>query len=813
MKSFAVVTLAALLALASAVHAATDEEKCRDTILKETGKYLKAQVKTLTKCNDSLVKGKTGFNDVLGADCRDTAGKTQEKLDKAESKFLAAIDKKCGGDDKQCGTPLGDPDDLDIDDPAIGWGGSGGFGNGFVGVCPDFESRGCRNVISHCGGADSDGEGITDCVLCIQDKVINQTLDFIYADLDDSKFGAGDDPDKTINKCQQALVKVSAKHVLAKSKILGKCWAAVNKAKDGFSSSDAAGCIDSSGKTAAKIDKSESKKIAGICKKCGGDDKACDQIITTIAGTSVKGAQGEGVGGDLDPLADIGFGEACPDVTLPYAPGTFCGGLDNLPSGSTDDVIENMEEFVKCLDCVLEFKVDCADRSVVPNHEALPAECNACVDDSDGDPCPTTLQVTADGFATRLDSGWTGLSHDFDVPSNGRLTLNVSSCDGTERPTCGECDVDGPIENAGGPKFQNRRCQGDNSILCSDDSDCGANAPCVFYFGVGLPLSSGSVPICVTNEVVEPITGTIDLDTGESASTVNLISRVHVGVENAHPCPNCNYDPVDDRYECTAGQRPGLPCTVSSTSSIFGDLSYDCPMPSASVIGTLRIALTPTTGTQTRTLSAASPNCTASGFSSSKCFCDSCDNAEATPCFTDADCIAVGATTCGGVRCLGGANNGDPCTAPSDCVGQPCSVPGQPTAPNQCLSATCTPNPGDPDSADEGECTTGPFDALCSIERFRGCSTDANCNPPTCPECVAGQTCDFVTRECYTDDGVIGGDVVGEGTPDPGCGNIADPSLATLFCIPPTQGASVNAVGGLPGLGRLGLEVEAIYGP
>ena len=55
---------AALLAIGTTAGAATDEEKCRDTILKEAGKYLKAQTKNLTKCNDSLIKGKSGYNGV-----------------------------------------------------------------------------------------------------------------------------------------------------------------------------------------------------------------------------------------------------------------------------------------------------------------------------------------------------------------------------------------------------------------------------------------------------------------------------------------------------------------------------------------------------------------------------------------------------------------------------------------------------------------------------------------------------------------------------------------------------------------------------
>ena len=254
--------LALALAVATTAVAGTPEGKCRDTILKGAGKYIKAQTKTLSKCNDSIVKAKDGFNGMQGRDCRDNAGKTQAKLDKARGKFQASIDKACGGSDKICNTQ----DDLDLGDATIGWGSSGGFASGLVAVCPDFESIGCTNSIRHCGGANSDGEGISDCVLCINDEVVGQTLDLLAKNLDAAKFGAGSDPDKTINKCQRALVKASAKHVRSKVKILSKCWAALNKGKVGFSSSDSAGCIDSSGRTAAKIDKSESKKIKAICK-------------------------------------------------------------------------------------------------------------------------------------------------------------------------------------------------------------------------------------------------------------------------------------------------------------------------------------------------------------------------------------------------------------------------------------------------------------------------------------------------------------------------------------------------------------------
>jgi hypothetical protein len=111
-------------------------------------------------------------------------------------------------------------------------------------------------------------------------------------------------------------------------------------------------------------------------------------------------------------------------------------------------------------------------------------------------------------------------------------------------------------------------------------------------------------------------------------------------------------------------------------------------------------------------------------------------------------------------------------------------------------------------------CAAGPFDAACSIERFRGCATDAQCNPPpggSCSTCLPGQICEFAARECFTTDGVVGDDIKVEGAADAGCGNIAKPKLGTIFCIPPTEGGSVNTVAGLPGPGRLDLQVEARY--
>ena len=132
-------------------------------------------------------------------------GKTAAKIAKAESKFKAKIDGACGGADKVCGAG---GDDVDL--ASIGWD---------IGECPDFESKGCANPINHCGGVASDGKGITDCLLCIDEAAIDQAMDLYANGLAAGEFGTG----SSINKCQAAIAKETTKFLLAKSKVLGKC--------------------------------------------------------------------------------------------------------------------------------------------------------------------------------------------------------------------------------------------------------------------------------------------------------------------------------------------------------------------------------------------------------------------------------------------------------------------------------------------------------------------------------------------------------------------------------------------------------------
>ena len=817
---------AALIAFASSANAATAAEKCRGTIIKESGKFVAAKAKALQKCEGTLIaKGPaSGNTSPVGGRCNDPQGKTAAAISKAESKFKAKVDGACGGADKTCGTG----DDIDL--ASIGWNVSGG--------CPDLESKGCDNPILSCGGVNSNGNGITDCLLCMNEKAIDQAMDLYSNDLAPAQFGTA----SAINKCQIAIGKATTAFLLAKSKILGKCWAAVNANKI----TGVCPAADTSGKTQEAIDKAEAKKIAAICKACGGAD-GCDATIPPVTGS--------GGTDDLTP-SQIGFGTECPAVTLPPPANTDCGAIDDIDG--TANVIDSLRELIECVDCVTEFKIDCIDAATVPAFAPYPAACNVCVDGPPTGACPTTLQVTANNTGADLDTGWTGIAHDFSIPSLGRLTLSVSNCDNANHP-CGECDLAGPVANVGGGAvFNNHRCTDKTWIQCTTNTDCtnaGATGPCVFFFGGPLPISAGGIPTCVTNEVSAAVTGTVNIEDGSGASHISLISKPYVGGYGAEsiaqPCPRCMPGNCAGGRCCDDGPRVGQPCTINGEHPVFGSVSLDCPPQSGSQAGTLPITLPISTGTTTASLSSASPNCTANLLTPRKCFCDTCDNPTQNPCFSDADCPESSPSVpgiCGGPRCLGGDDNGEACTLGNQCDSMTCGFGGEPSAPNTCVNGICRLNPADTGSAGEAQCTTGPTDNLCSIERFRTCSNNAECRPPSqggsCASCTPGQTCTTHRRECFPDNGVIGkhcfrgtnneepcntladcpdqvtsgvfcggGSATAAGASSAPCGNRATPEFGALFCVPHTASSAVNTTAGLPGLGRLTLSVRTVLNP
>ena len=418
-----------------------------------------------------------------------------------------------------------------------------------------------------------------------------------------------------------------------------------------------------------------------------------------------------------------------------------------------------------------------------------------------GSPCPSGISIVGNADTARLDTGWTGLGHAAKIVDRAEISV-ATDCAGKARP-CGVCGVTGPIANpdAGHGVSNNHRCTGDTSIECTSTADCGGNGTCEFFLGAPLPLSAGGVSTCIVNQVTGTITGTANIETGDGQSVVHLIASVFSEVTQEEPCPVCVGDPtIGDGVRggtCSDGStRAGMPCDVSGVSQTFeptGKTSFDCPSAS-DVLAALPITLATSTSTLTKTLTNDSPDC---GAGSGKCFCDTCATAAAEPCFSNADC--PGGAACGGLRCIGGPNNGATCAKAgraSECPSAACSVPGTPTRSNQCDNGdACVP---DSQGSLNGHCPNGPIAVFCAPhDTFIGCVTNADCQFPG-DSCTGSEL-----QPCFLDSGVIGGSVSAAGVADPPVNGVSHPTLAALFCIGPTSASAVNTAAGLPGLGRL----------
>ncbi len=423
-------------------------------------------------------------------------------------------------------------------------------------------------------------------------------------------------------------------------------------------------------------------------------------------------------------------------------------------------------------------------------------------------PIPAVLSYVAKP-GVDLDTGWTGTSHDLPgVDDGAAAAVRLSGCDtDTASPTCGQCTTDGPVLFPGPSK--NCRCtdlgnrDGSTLGVCDPEmpSSCSGAETCECYYGPPLPLSSGAVSVCVVNRYTSSISGTVNIansgpHAGEGEAFIRLEAGVHNGPTVDQPCPVCAGDttPRDGvrNGTCSGGAKAGQPCDVSGTNVFFGAVSFDCPPLHAANIGNLSIQFDSAT-TGATSLPTNGVKCTAPGFTSQDCFCDTCATAAAESCNSNADC--PGGATCGGKRCIGGANVGTPCTTASQCPSGSCGRPGQATAPNQCDDGTCSPDPADPNTPNDGVCAAGPFDRFCSVETFRGCASDSDCNPApsgNCSTCKPNETCVGDFRNCFLNPIVRTG---ARGT--------QNAVLAATFCIPPVSAAAVNSVSGLPGPGAL----------
>lgn len=268
---------------------------------------------------------------ITGSQCA-ADPKVAAKLAKATTKLRTTIAKACGGKNKTCNAADVDAD-ADDTPTTVGFGAS----------CPNLENGACDGAIADC-------DDVATCVACIGIQAAGQALSLSYDQLLPTDPKSKDGAERLRHKCQVAIGKHASTLAIGASKLLARCWKGVNKAGSGT-------CPDAP--TGAALAAARQKLAAAIAKNCGGADGA-------IGGND-----------DVTPAA-IGFPGACLNAAVP----------------ACADTVTTLAELAACVDCIADFKVDCADAAAVPAFVPYPSKCNA------GTKPPTlvTLTAVASGF-------------------------------------------------------------------------------------------------------------------------------------------------------------------------------------------------------------------------------------------------------------------------------------------------------------------------------------------------------------------------------------------------------------------------------
>ena len=207
------------LVFAASAPAEAETIKCRREIARQSSKFVQAKIKALARCEDQILTGK------IAGPCPDA--KAASQITKASTKLRSAIDQKCGGGDRSCGTG-GDDDTL----ASLGFGGS----------CPNIQSGTCNGTLANC-------DDVADCVSCIDQSAIDQAIDL--------STGAPA-PNAEALGCQREIAKSLAKVVRAEAKAHGKCIDRVLKGGGGS-------CPDAT--ALAGVARARSKFAAKVCQR------------------------------------------------------------------------------------------------------------------------------------------------------------------------------------------------------------------------------------------------------------------------------------------------------------------------------------------------------------------------------------------------------------------------------------------------------------------------------------------------------------------------------------------------------------------
>ena len=452
----------------------------------------------------------------------------------------------------------------------------------------------------------------------------------------------------------------------------------------------------------------------------------------------------------------------------------------------------------------------------------------------------------------------------------GRCSVNLAiTC--TTNANCTGVPGAGSVCSTSAAANASPKCA--NGKFCSANADCmgscTAQAGCECFFGAPFPLNSGGTAACIVNRFANDISGTANVDLGAGEITANLRTRVYLGITQQRPCPvcagkcshnsalclfdsacgmgnTCNYDTPNDGIRdglCNGGLNSNQSCDASGFNATFpaitsggvptlpggGYYSIDCqPSTGINVSGTgLAINLVQTTGF---TSMASNLDCDGDDPGTDLCACMQCSKDKFTSCQADsdctsqgsfcnlwndpttfacddnADCTAVNTGTCtasSNTACSNAVNK--TCTTNADCGMQPggdcvvstCTSPGLGVVPqpNKCNGGVCD----DIGDGFNGRCATGPDQGYCDgLLRIDGrgiqsCGSNIDCTNVNAGACTLSER-----QLCFLEP------IEAQGDPDP-----EFPVAGSVFCVPPTENSSINAVAGLPGPGRVISQGEA----
>ncbi len=275
---------------------------CKSTINAKFVRFTQARMKITQRCRELERVGR-----VTGP-CPDEKATLQ--IEKARGKLRRAIDEHCGGDDALCG---GGGDDVDL--ATVGWN---------VGHCPNLHAAHCSNTIGHCGD-------VAECLLCVGEAAVDQTIDLSYDSLDP------DPPGEDVARCQATIGRSVARYLTATSEALQRCEQAM------LGNPTPASCPDPV-KAMPRMARAEEKLFDRICGSCGSSANGC--------------------AGDTVPVSWIGFPASCPAVTVPGGPS--CAGP-----------VHTLFDLIDCVQCVTDFHTACLDPLSVPTLRTYPAACTA----------------------------------------------------------------------------------------------------------------------------------------------------------------------------------------------------------------------------------------------------------------------------------------------------------------------------------------------------------------------------------------------------------------------------------------------------